>query len=177
MNIFYLSHDTKVCAAMHCDKHVVKMILEYAQLLSTAHRVLDGTKVGKGYFLDDYRENKLYKATHVNHPCAIWARAYDTNYIWLWHLLDNLCKEYTIRYNKHHKVEHSLLKDSLSVIPNNIPQANFLTFIEPPQCMPDTYRVESTLASYRNYYKGAKSGFAKWKTGNIPHWWNQPEKV
>ena len=42
MNIFYLDHHTQRCANQHCDKHVVKMIIEYAQLLSTAHRVIDG---------------------------------------------------------------------------------------------------------------------------------------
>ena len=42
MNIFYLHNDPQIAAQMHCDKHVVKMILEYAQLLSTAHHELDG---------------------------------------------------------------------------------------------------------------------------------------
>ena len=66
MNIFYLHKDPKTCAEMHCDKHVVKMVLEYAQLLSTAHRVLDG---------DEWADKaQLYKATHKNHPSAIWAR-------------------------------------------------------------------------------------------------------
>ncbi len=45
MNIFYLDHDVYKCAEMHNDKHTVKMILEYAQLLSTAHRFLDGTLI------------------------------------------------------------------------------------------------------------------------------------
>ena len=42
MNIFYLDRHPKICAEYHCDKHTVKMIIEYAQLMSTAHRVLDG---------------------------------------------------------------------------------------------------------------------------------------
>ena len=42
MNIFYLDRDPVIAAQMMCDKHVVKMILESAQMLSTAHRVLDG---------------------------------------------------------------------------------------------------------------------------------------
>jgi len=72
MNIFYLHSNPKICAEMHCDKHVVKMILEYGQLLSTAHRVLDGTKQDKIYVLtDSVANNLLYKATHINHPSAI----------------------------------------------------------------------------------------------------------
>ena len=53
MNIFYLHKDPKVCAEQHLDKHVVKMLIEYAQLMSTAHRMLDGvmyqgkTKAGR----------------------------------------------------------------------------------------------------------------------------------
>ncbi len=80
MNIFYLSKDTKECSQMHVDKHCVKMILEYAQLLSTAHRVLDGTcmigisDLGRkrtSWILPDNRYNILYKATHINHPSAV----------------------------------------------------------------------------------------------------------
>ena len=72
MNIFYLHDDPVTCAKMHCDKHVVKMIVEYAQLLSTAHHVCDG-------------EPKIhcYKATHKNHPSAVWARANKHNYNYL----------------------------------------------------------------------------------------------
>ena len=88
MNIFYLDKDPKKCAEMHCDKHVVKMILEYAQLLSTAHRVLDGNE-----WADHVG---LYKATHKNHPSAIWARESAGNYFWLNKLFQELCKEYTL---------------------------------------------------------------------------------
>ena len=95
MNIFYLHNDPKTCAEMHVDKHCVKMILEYAQLLSTAHRVLDGTlNVGlsasgrkkTSYVLMDQRESVLYSATHINHPSAIWVRQSDKNYDWLFSL-------------------------------------------------------------------------------------------
>ena len=112
MNIFYLAEDPKVCAQYHCDKHVVKMILEYAQLLSTAHRVLDGkhTKVlsnsGKRYvsnwIMDDSSDAVLYKVAHVSHPSNIWTRASGHHYIWLWRLWHELCLEYTERYGKNH---------------------------------------------------------------------------
>ena len=83
MNIFYLSHNTQECAEMHVDKHVVKMILEYSQLLSTAHRVLDGVEYidnSSGRKIKRWKlnwsafEDTLYKATHINHPSAVWCR-------------------------------------------------------------------------------------------------------
>ena len=95
MNIFYLNKSFRQTAKDHCDKHVVKMILETAQLLSTAHRVLDG---------DEYADRvNLYKATHKNHPSAVWVRSNKEAYDWTYMLLVQLCKEYTKRYNKEHK--------------------------------------------------------------------------
>ena len=89
MNIFYLHNDPQVCAAYHCDKHVVKMILEYAQLLSTAHHELDGVP-----------SIECYKKTHVNHPCTKWVRESLQNYRWLMRLITGLNDEYRKRYNK-----------------------------------------------------------------------------
>jgi len=94
MNVFYLDSDPKQCAMLHTDKHVVKMILEYSQLLSTAHYVCDGAT-----------PEGMYKPTHINHPSAVWVRKSEHNYIWLCNLLLELCNEYTYRYAKTHKVE------------------------------------------------------------------------
>ena len=100
MNIFYLHNDPKICAEMHVDKHCVKMILEYAQLLSTAHRVLDGkqstrlSKTGRNqkyWALPDDRDSLLYSATHMNHPSAIWVRKNQQNYIWLNFIIISIC--------------------------------------------------------------------------------------
>jgi len=111
MNIFYLDNAPKLCAEMHVDKHCVKMILEYAQLLSTAHRVIDGTLVDgysktgrkqKRYVLSDSRDTTLYSATHINHPSAIWVRQSEQNYRWLFTLFCELLDEYTHRYGKLH---------------------------------------------------------------------------
>lgn len=96
MNIFYLHNDPTECAKLHADKHVVKMILEYAQLLSTAHRILDGHEVIeqtangrriKRWKLESDLDKVLYKSTHSNHPSAIWVRQNQQNYIWLSQLL------------------------------------------------------------------------------------------
>jgi len=178
MNIFYLHPKPQICAEMHNNKHCVKMILEYAQLLSTAHRVLDGIQViglsqsGRKqtrYELSDNRDGVLYSATHINHPSAIWVRKTHQNYIWLSDLLEELCMEYTYRYEKVHKVERDgLLKVLRTNIPANIPIG---PFTEPTPAMPDDVKVAgNSLASYRNYYNKNKTHLADWKKRPVPQW-------
>ena len=163
MNIFYLSNNTRECAQMHNDKHVVKMILEYAQLLCTAHHVLDGDDDPKFRSLTDH--TLLYKPTHKNHPSAVWVRKSQINYDWLWFLWVDLCKEYTYRYGKIHATEKKL-KNLLIYTPLNIPKAGFT---EPTQAMPDEYKNESSIVAYRSYYAKAKAHIAKWKNRDIPN--------
>lgn len=186
MNIFVLDYDQELCAQYHCDKHVVKMIVEYAQLLSTAHRLLDGTltvveyttKTGKTrkkkvYKLDDVREGILYKATHANHPSAVWARASLRNYQWLSCLLGWLCKEYTNRYGKIHKVQASGLMDRLYKHPKFFNKTGAPINMTPfPQAIPEEYQCEDAADAYRAFYIGSKSRFAKWaKLNNTPEWY------
>ena len=184
MNIFYLDSDPKTCAQMHCDKHVVKMIIEYAQLLSTAHRVIDGEEYTdktangrniKRWRLNDTREQSLYKATHINHPSAIWCRENIQNYNWLYQLFHELCHEYTYRYGKVHAC--AKLLDELRSPPVNI---KFGDFFAPTPAMPGELKVVAknpivgrkydVLASYKNYYIQEKASFAKWKNRNTPEW-------
>ena len=177
MNIFYLHTDTEIAAAYHCDKHVVKMIVEYAQILSTAHRVLDGqmTQVilpsgrkSKRYILDDVELNdNLYLATHINHPSVIWARSSLSNYRWLLSLLEKCLKQYFIRYGKIHKTQSIL--HLLQKFPNHIKVTMGMT--APPLCMPDKYKMENPVASYRLFYIQEKRHFAKWKPPTkTPDW-------
>ena len=182
MNIFYLDHDVRKCAEFHNDKHVIKMILEYAQLLSTAHRVLDGvetirlTKTGrkqKWYGLSDNREQLLYNATHMNHPSAKWCRDSDSNYKWLYDLFCALCDEYTYRYGKVHLTDMKL-RHVLSHLPKNIASK---PFCEPWRAMPDDMKIgKDSLASYRNYYIKGKTHLSSWSgkinSRNIPEWYN-----
>ena len=129
MNIFYLHEDPVQNAIWHIDKHIVKMPIEYAQLLSTAHRMLDGTEtrrpsstgktMSKYWELDDNREYDLYKAVHMGHPCTVWTMQSHENYNWHYSLFDELCKEYTYRYNKVHASQTKLL-DLLKNLPKNI---------------------------------------------------------
>ena len=175
MNVFYLHEDPQICAQMHADRHVVKMIVEYGQMMSTAHRVQDG----KSYYdktinnrrirrwrLDDYREEILYKASHVNHPSNIWLRQSKENYRWLFLLWCFLIKEYQKRYGKHHK--------SIELYPY-IKKPPLFILLEgwspPPPAMPDKFKVQNnSILSYRNFYNGSKSRFATWKTVT-PEWY------
>ena len=156
---------------MHVDKHCIKMILEYAQLLSTAHRFLDGTvSIGLGktgrkqtrYVLPDDRESVLYSATHLNHPSAVWCRQSAMNYHWLYTLLVECCKEYTYRYGKVHKCESSGLVNRLQTTPTNID--GIKDFTEPTPAMPDECKVPGdSLTSYHRYYVMNKEHLWSWK--------------
>jgi hypothetical protein len=176
MNIFYLHPDPKTCAVMHVDKHVVKMILEYAQLLSTAHRLLDGSEFeGKSisgrkamrWKLEDDRDSNLYLASHIKHPSGIWCRETTGNYMWLYTLWRNLMDEYTFRYGRHHVSER--LIPYLGNLPTNIKDGDITPM---PQCMPEEYKTPDSIQAYKNYYIGAKKSFAKWKNRPIPQWWS-----
>ena len=179
MNIFYLDKDPAECARMHCDKHVVKMCIEYAQLMSTAHRVLDGyqyTALTKNnrkiarWGLDDHEmDMALMKASHINHPSNVWLRASKHNYIWLHRMWVYLLKEYTYRYGRHHACENYMTH--LYLLPMNIPD---VPFFEPTPAMPDDCKVPgNSLKSYHKYYVEKKSYFAKWKNRQIPGWFNR----
>jgi hypothetical protein len=154
MNIFFLDWDVNKCAKDHCDKHVVKMILETAQLLCGVHHIdVHNT------------EHVPYKLSHKNHPCAIWTRTSLTNYLYLCELGLALCKEYTQRYGKRHKSQ-----DVIEWCLISKPKIQDIGFTEPPKAMPDEYKVSDVVESYRNYYRGAKMGFAVWKNGCEPEW-------
>lgn len=177
MNIFYLHNDPSECAKLHNDKHVIKMILEYGQLMSTAHRVLDGypyyaktanNRNIKRWRLEDNRENILWKASHVQHPSGIWVRASFENYTWLKNLWIELLREYTWRYGKVHSAER--MRKYFVQAPINIPRG--IPFTEPTPAMPDIYKVKGdSLQSYINYYIGAKKHLASWKKREVPSWY------
>ena len=155
MNIFYLDSDPVLCASMHCDKHVVKMMCEYAQLMSTAHRILDGDS------------DVLYKASHVNHPSNLWVRSSIHHYIWLYRMWAALSDEYTKRYNKVH-ASWDKLGTILAAAPKAIPKRGW---IEPPECMPGEVKLNNVRESYRNYYRIEKRKFAKWAYSAVPDWY------
>ena len=175
MNIFYLHEDPIQNAKWHIDKHIVKMPIEYAQLMSTAHRLLDGemylgkTAIGrniKRWKLHDEREDILYKASHINHPSAIWVRESIENYFEMYKLYMAVLAEFTNRYGK----VHGSSKPSIALIrpPSNIPMVKGTQL---PQCMPEICKVKNNpILAYRNYYIVEKNSFASWKNREIPEW-------
>lgn len=143
MNIFYLHPNPRIAASAMTDKHVVKMILESAQLMSTAHHELDGDKAPK----------ELYKSTHKNHPSAVWVRQSLQNYKWLYTHFIYLHEEYEKRYKRTHKTYYDLVYFLINP-PKNIPVDQ--PFTEPPCAMPDEYKTGNTVESYRIYYQCEK---------------------
>lgn len=181
MNIFPLDPNPHHAAGMMCDKHVVKMLLETAQLLCTTHRVLTGAE----HMYDPVSGvcQPLYKSTHVNHPCVKWLTEYgDEAYVWLYRHFHGLDLEYTNRYMRTHASMR--LRNALSYTPSGInicdnkilsqnARDEHIIVNTMPQCMPDQYKVPGdTVQAYRNYYNGDKSRFAKWKYSEVPDWFN-----
>lgn len=170
MNIFVVDEDPVTAANMLCDKHCIKMILESCQLLSTAHHVLDGqqtTVTGKRtYKTYESKKPDLLKATMINHPCTIWVRESRENYLWLWKHAYAMCKEYTRRYGKVHKLE-ALLLGALYDPPKNIAKVKLTPFA---QAMPDTCKDKNAIVAYRRYYINEKVAIAKWKNSQVPEW-------
>lgn len=180
MNIFILSEDPVEAARQHCDKHCVKMILENAQMLSTAHwcswqakleinnKKLKETKFMLRQVVPSHLQPQ-YSMTHVNHPCTVWVRETEENYNWTCIHAKELCAEYTRRYKKVHKSE-SVIDWLVENKPCYFPKNSCLT--EFAQAMPDIYKVKgNAVQAYRNYYIGEKAKFAKWKYSQTPEWW------
>ena len=143
---------------------LVKMPLETAQMLCTAHRELDG---------DDYADEVgLYKRAYWNHPCTIWARECYDNYKWLYEHFIALGDEYTFRYGKTH-ASITKLKDALYFHPDNIEDKEGMTTLA--QAMPEEYKDEDPTVAYRNYCINEKH-YAKWERGRgKPTWWTKEE--
>lgn len=181
MNIFYIDENPIQAAQWMVDKHVIKMILESAQLLSTAHRVLDGIEIdyvkinpetgksrkAKKWVLHDGRDSVIYSATHINHPSAIWCRKSVENYNWLVEHFFALMGEYTYRYGKNHKC-YGEISFMLSTPPKNLKDYDWTPM---PSCMDEKYIISNNpLTNYRNYYKLGKSSIHSWKIRNPPDW-------
>ena len=139
MNIFYLDKDPKVAAIVQYNKHVVKMILESAQMLCTAHRYYGN-------------EDVPYKTAHLNHPSSIWVRQNTKHYFWLYEHMLALGEEYTHRYGKIH-MSITKCKEPLRLAPINMPTYKFE---QPPQCMPDEFKSDCAIHAYWAYYIGEK---------------------
>lgn len=174
MNIFYIEENPADIAKSLIDRHVVKMVLESAQMLSTTHRLLDGVKTGNKFVLlgetYDPGSNTIfdavcYQVAHPSHPSTVWTMKCKENYDWHFQLFVEMAKEYTHRYGKTHSCER--LMPFLKNAPKNIKPG---VFTPPTPAMPDKYISKDTLQSYRDYYANEKWRFAKWKSRTIPQW-------
>jgi hypothetical protein len=155
MNIFILNEsDVTKCAQQHCDKHVVKMILEHAQMLSTAVRE---SGIDEGY-----------KSTHVNHPCNIWVRESLSNWNWLWNLTDELHREWQYRFNHSHNHKSW---DVVSKLPS--PKIKDIGLTDFAQAMPDECKSSNAQIAYRKYYKNHKQHLAQWTSRPVPQWYTK----
>ena len=163
VNIFVLDTDPMKAAEYHNDKHVVKMILESAQMLSTVHNIMGHSDDGRPVV-----PSMLYKPTHIMHPCNVWARETGGNYLWLSELALALCLEYTKRYGRRHKSQ-DIIEWCVDHVPASLkPTGDRMTPYA--LAMPDEYKRGNAVLSYRLYYMGEKRHIAAWKT-HKPRWW------
>lgn len=161
MNIFYLDHDPSLAAQMHCDKHVVKMILETAQIMSTVARA----KCALNHI---ETPSDLYQPTHVNHPSVLWAGESWSNYCWVYLLGCNLGNEYNLRYGKEHKSMIIIWQAWKTVTISDF-ELHRPTTIR--QCMPEQYQIiGDPVGAYRSYYIGEKTRMFNWKVRGQPDW-------
>lgn len=163
MNIFVLNNDPVLAAKDMCDKHVVKMIVEGCQMLSTNHRICGSHVV--------HAPVNLYKQSFANHPCTLWARMSYKNYMWLAEHTHALCLEYTERYEKIHSCLPMAVWFLSHAAVHHTSTTNELTPFA--QAMPDQYRCEDAVVAYRKYYLGEKARFAKWKNVQPPSWFTE----
>ena len=151
MNIFVVDNDPEIAALQLCDKHVVKMILESAQMLCSAFE----------------NGEAPYKRSFYNHPCTKWARESQANYESLLTHAYELCEEYFNRYGKIHKSLDAIDWCDNNYHKLNLPNVGLTTFA---QAMPDEYKNDNAVKAYRDYYNGEKSYFAKWTNQLVPDW-------
>ena len=182
MNIFVLDENPSIAAKAHCDKHVVKMIVESAQMLSTAHRMLDGnecrrpSKSGKTmsryWTLPDDRETHMYRAVHMHHPCTKWTMETSGNYDWHFMLYMALCNEYQVRYGKIHKTD-SCLSEALCELPHHIKAAPRTQWAMAMKANPECMDPSDAVKSYRDFYKTKRTRFnMAWTNRPTPNWFN-----
>ncbi len=180
MNIFYMHPDPKICAQMHNNSHCSKMIIEYAQLMSTAHRTMDGemyygrtkngSKIKRWLHPEDVMETTLYKASHINHPSGIWTRESRANYEWLYTMWCELNEEFIWRgfKNGEYHETYNKLKDLLREPPKSMKQG---TFTQPTPAMPDDVKNRDSIRAYKDYYVKYKQHLAKWTKRGSPDWY------
>jgi len=156
MNLFILALNFDECAMYMIDKHISKMILEAVQMLCAAKYILE----------PEGDHTKLYRMTHKNHPVTIWIRTSLANYMWTLDMVDAMHKEWQYRYQhtKEHK-SYTLAK----WLRENSPSFEQTELTPFALAMPDEYKTDDPVESYRSYYR-SKASFASWKRRDKPDW-------
>lgn len=170
MNILFLDRNPHRCAIYHSDRDVITQVREYAQLMGSAHRLLDKQ------FLSDVKQQKLPKVIQPFHPCAVWVRESDGNYTWMYNLWYNLCNEYAFRFGGKTHACYDRLRGCLRTPPLKSPGG----FMSPPPITPLPVHIKEqynpnheadVVLAYREYYMTEKRDFAGWRGRNEPEWW------
>ncbi|MHC5038662.1 MAG: pyrimidine dimer DNA glycosylase/endonuclease V [Planctomycetota bacterium] len=152
MNIFVLDEDIGKCARYHPDRHVVKMILESAQMLCTVVNEAGG--------------RSPYRSTHVKHPCTVWAGGSLSNWKWLRSLALALNREYKFRFRASRDHASAVVVRNLSL--PHLPDRGLTPFA---QAMPEKFRVKGDpVRAYRRYFRAEKAPGARWTRRRIPPW-------
>lgn len=202
MNIFVLDLDPVKCAEYHCDKHVIKMTLETAQILCTVRYKIWSKYIqdleehaehmkecescaleasNTGWDLDEERDKVLdligeipYKKTHENHPSVIWAAHSLVNYVWLCKLGMELGKQYTKRYGKKHK-SVEVISDCIEAMELMASHFDSLHPTKFAQAMPEELINDlDPVQAYRAYYRLHKADIAEWNKGvEMPNWYKK----
>ncbi len=182
MNIFVLDENPIEAARMHCDKHCNKMIVEHAQMLTTAYYSTLGISRKKEIPEKQEFVNEMFRGwprrntdgtewhyaiTHVNHPCTIWTRESISNFNWLLDCTDALCSEFERRWKHPHSI-----KKIVNWMRQNPPKLPLLGFTSFAQAMPECFRGVNPIEAYRKYY-GMKTTYMKveWRYTETPNWW------
>jgi hypothetical protein len=170
MNIFFLSRKIRRCARWHCDKHVVKMILEYTQMLYTTLHMLGGTEnILSNAPLCASTGVRGYKVHAKNHPSTKWVRESRAHYDWLLTLALALVEEHMYRFAP--KTIHAC-HAHLEWLRANPPKFSEATWRDPPTAMPEEFRISpDSVLCYIAYYNGSKRdrGLLKYTKRHVPH--------
>jgi hypothetical protein len=172
MNIFCLDGDPIKAANYHCDKHVVKQVLETFQMLGSAV-IRHGAKPEQ---MPLTSKGTPLKGGYHNHPCTKWVGDSVSNYQWTCKFGIALSLEYSRRYGKSHSCHNGLLKlSSMSYLLPSGPLTDFAIAISPQQTCRQHPEFQSldAVGKYRLYYICDKSSFARWNYSQTPNWFTK----
>jgi len=172
MNIFFIDKSPFKSAEQLCDKHVVKMVLETAQMCSTALHKWHLTDLEKGRITDCSDEflNSIYKEAFPNHPMNVWVRKNSYNMNWAIQHGLQIGKEYKYRYGRDHKSTEILERIKTHYLSCPVTHEDYKMHTPPPQCMPDEFKCDDYIEAYREYYRKDKSHILKWTNRPQPDW-------